>query len=127
MHYAISDIHGCYDEFMELLKLIHFSDRDELFVLGDVIDRNPDGIKILRKLMAMPNVKMILGNHEHMMLDALYYEHKDYEFGWQLRQERRLALWYQNGGGITHYYLKHIKKTTRAEIFEYLSHNFSVF
>ena len=32
-----------------------------------------------------------------------------------------MALWYQNGGGITHYYLKHIKKTIRAEIFEYLS------
>lgn len=39
-----------------------------LYVLGDVIDRFPDGIEILQELMAMPNVKMLLGNHEYMML-----------------------------------------------------------
>ena len=121
MIYVLSDIHGQKRRFESIMKQINLQPEDTLYVLGDVIDRNPDGIKILRKLMTMPNVKMILGNHEYMMLDALYYEHKDYEFGWQLRQERRMALWYQNGGGITHYYLKHIKKTTRTEIFEYLS------
>ena len=42
------------------MKQINLQPEDTLYVLGDVIDRNPDGIKILRKLMAMPNVKMLL-------------------------------------------------------------------
>ena len=34
--------------------------------------------------------------------------------------ECKQSLWYRNGGDITHNYLKHIKKTVRQEIFEYL-------
>ena len=60
MHYAISDIHGCYDEFMELLKLIHFSDRDELFVLGDVIDRGPKPVEVLQFMSMQPNVSPLV-------------------------------------------------------------------
>ena len=40
-------------------------------MLGDVIDRYPDGIKILRQIMQMPNAKMLIGNHEYMMLKAI--------------------------------------------------------
>ena len=68
------------------MKQIRLRPEDTLYILGDTIDRGPDGIKILRQLMDMPNAKMILGNHEYMMLDALYFEHKEYEFGWQFRQ-----------------------------------------
>lgn len=121
MIYVLSDIHGQKRHFDSIMKQIHLRPEDTLYILGDTIDRGPDGIKILRQLMDMPNAKMILGNHEYMMLDALYFEHKEYEFGWQFRQERRLILWYQNGGLITHNYLKHIRKNIRVEIFEYLS------
>ena len=44
----ISDIHGCFDEFMQMLDLINFSSADELYVLGDVIDRGPEPIKCLQ-------------------------------------------------------------------------------
>ena len=47
MIYTISDIHGCYDKYQELLRTIHFSPDDTLYVLGDVIDRGPDGFKTL--------------------------------------------------------------------------------
>ena len=39
--YVISDIHGNYDLFMELLKKIKLSGKDTLYVLGDVVDRGP--------------------------------------------------------------------------------------
>lgn len=48
MRYIISDIHGCYDQYRALLKKIHFSDTDELYVLGDVVDRGPEPIKVLQ-------------------------------------------------------------------------------
>ena len=37
MHYVISDIHGCYAQFTELLGLIDFKDTDTLYVLGDIV------------------------------------------------------------------------------------------
>lgn len=66
MNYVISDIHGHYDKYMEMLTKIKFKLEDTLFVLGDVLDRGPDGIKILKDMMLRPNVFPILGNHEYM-------------------------------------------------------------
>ena len=73
MIYVMSDIHGQKRRFDSVMKQIKLQPDDTLYILGDVIDRNPDGIKILRQIMAMPNAKMLLGNHELMMMNALYY------------------------------------------------------
>ena len=59
MHYVISDIHGCYSQYIELLNKISFSDEDELFVLGDAVDRGPEPIRVLRDMMMRPNVTLI--------------------------------------------------------------------
>ena len=48
--YVMSDIHGCYDEFMQMLDLISFSDYDELWIVGDVCDRGPKSMELLQKL-----------------------------------------------------------------------------
>ena len=71
MTYVISDIHGCYDKYIKMLDLINFSDGDTLYVLGDVIDRGPDGIKILFDMMKRKNVIPIIGNHESMALGVM--------------------------------------------------------
>ena len=69
--YEISDIHGEYWKFMELLDIIHFSDEDILYLLGDVVDRGKNPVKTLLKMMEMPNVIPIAGNHEQMMLECM--------------------------------------------------------
>ena len=120
MIYVMSDIHGQKRRFDSVMKQINLQPDDTLYILGDVIDRNPDGIKILRQIMAMPNAKMLLGNHELMMMNALYYPPPEDEEWPDLYYGPKLSLWYRNGGQITHNYLKHIKKTIRQEIFEYL-------
>ena len=122
MIYVLSDIHGQKRRFDSIMKQINLQPEDTLYILGDVIDRNPYGIQILRQIMKMPNVKMILGNHELMMLDALYYQHDGYEFDPQFRQKQYLSRWYHNGGDITHRYLKRIRKDIRTEVFEFLDH-----
>jgi len=43
MIYVMSDIHGQAGAFYKMLKKICFSDNDQMYVLGDVIDRGPDG------------------------------------------------------------------------------------
>ena len=71
MIYVMSDIHGNKRRFDSIMKQINLQTEDTLYVLGDVVDRHPHGGRILRQLMKMPNVQLILGNHEYMMLDAL--------------------------------------------------------
>lgn len=70
-HYVMSDIHGEADRFYAMLEKIHFSADDTLYILGDMIDRGPDGIPLLREIMAASNMVILLGNHEYMMLDYL--------------------------------------------------------
>lgn len=52
--YAISDIHGCLKTFKSLLKKISFSKSDELYILGDFIDR---GHKAKASLITYGNFK----------------------------------------------------------------------
>lgn len=66
-YYVLADIHGEADRFHGMLDKIQFSDTDILYILGDVVDRGPDGIKLLREIMNTPNMVMLLGNHEYMM------------------------------------------------------------
>ena len=77
MTYVISDIHGEYDKFVELLKKIKFKDTDTLYILGDVVDRGPHPIKTLLMLMNMTNVICLVGNHELMALECLEFLMKE--------------------------------------------------
>ena len=49
MIYCISDLHGRYDRYEKVLEKIQ--DTDELYVLGDCIDRGKDGLKILNETL----------------------------------------------------------------------------
>ena len=60
--YVISDIHGEYDKFITLLEKIDLKDMDTLYILGDVVDRGPNPVKTLLKLMEMPNVVLFHKN-----------------------------------------------------------------
>ena len=113
--YVLSDIHGNLRRFRSILKQIHLQPEDTLYILGDVIDRHPDGIRILRQIMAMPNAKMLLGNHEYMMLRALGQPYDDNQ-----DDGGAVAHWYRNGGKVTHDHFKHIRKTLRQQILDYL-------
>lgn len=115
MIYILSDIHGNERRFASILKQIHLQPKDTLYVLGDVVDRHPGGIRILRRLMAMPNVKLLLGNHEYMLLRALGCPYDDYA-----DTGNALSHWYRNGGKVTHDHLKRLRKTERARILDYL-------
>ena len=71
MIYVMSDLHGSFDKYMEMLEIISFSSNDDLYILGDVVDRGDGSIKILQDMMTRSNVYPIIGNHEIMALDIL--------------------------------------------------------
>ena len=116
MHYVLSDIHGNEERFRSILRKIDLKEDDTLYVLGDVIDRHPWGLRILRELMAMPNAKLILGNHEYMMLRALGHPVDS-----NIDDGTARPHWYRNGGGVTHRHWKFLRKAVRREIIDYLT------
>lgn len=71
--YVMSDIHGEYEKFIDLLDKIELKDTDTLYVLGDIVDRGLHPIQVIRKLMLMPNVICLVGNHELMALENLEF------------------------------------------------------
>lgn len=63
--YVISDIHGCYNEFLSMLEKIHFSESDNLILAGDYIDRGKQSYEMLKWIeQSPPNVLLLRGNHE---------------------------------------------------------------
>ena len=67
--YVISDIHGQFDALMKMMELIDFGYDDELYILGDVIDRGSESIKCIKWIMQQDNVLTLLGNHELLFYD----------------------------------------------------------
>ena len=66
-HYVMSDLHGESDRFFAMLERIGFCSEDTLYILGDVVDRGPHGVRLLQYVMGCQNITMLMGNHEHMM------------------------------------------------------------
>lgn len=114
MFYCISDIHGYYDKFMALLDKIEFKATDTLYVLGDAIDRGPDSMKCLQFIKDAPNIQMLMGNHELMMLDVLTQSADCIKY--------ELAhLWlHYNGGRATHQQYLALSEKDQADILEFV-------
>lgn len=124
MTYVISDIHGCFDQYQALLEKINFQDTDTLYVLGDVIDRRPGGIRILQDMMLRPNVIPLLGNHElnaAVCMPWLMGEITEESLA-KLDETHLGALqdWLSSGGGCTLTALAELSQEEREDILSYL-------
>jgi len=127
MIYVSSDLHGCKPSvFHRLLTQAGFCDDDFLFILGDVIDRGEWGAELLLWLTQQPNVELILGNHEAIMLACSFLFNEVTEQSLDSLTAKEISLvqnWVNNGGGPT---LKGLQQLLRKDpesvygIIEYL-------
>ena len=88
---AIGDVHGEFTKLMSLWDKLSVSELDKVIFLGDLIDRGHEVAKTLKWILEQskkPNVVLVRGNHEQMMLDTF--------------QKRMNKLtWFFNGGRTT--------------------------
>ena len=71
--YAIGDLQGCDREFVALLERLDFSAEDELWLVGDLINRGPDSLATLRRVRALgERCILVLGNHDLHFLAAYF-------------------------------------------------------
>lgn len=128
MIYVISDLHGYpLEKFKTLLKKANFTDNDFLYILGDVIDRNGDGgVEMLCWLLEQPNVQLILGNHEAMLLSCEFVFDEITEDSIAAMMEEKIGMlgdYMFNGGEVTLKALRKLKKNspdTVLDILDYL-------
>ena len=125
MHYVISDIHGMYDQYIQLLDKINFNENDCLYVVGDVCDRGKHSIKVLQDMMYRDNVYPIVGNHDYMALVMLKKLSKeiteesisDFEDSENLEMMRS---WLEDGGATTLHEFIQLDQDDRESILDYL-------
>lgn len=87
--FVVGDMHGCFDEFQEILKKISFdAEHDRMFSVGDLIDRGKKNMECLR-LIEQPWFHAVRGNHENMMINSVL-------------KRREHSLWEGNGGAWSH-------------------------
>lgn len=125
MIYVMTDLHGCHDRFRKMCETIGFSDSDDLYVLGDFIDRGPAPIPLLLDCMDRINVYPLLGNHEALMLECVSELPAEATFdnvtefytddGFDL-----YTAWMQNGGAVTLTQYLELPQAQRTELLNYL-------
>lgn len=94
--YAISDVHGHKQELDQMLEKISFTHDDELWILGDIIDKGAESAELLRWAIeeAPDNIHFLLGNHE----DIAYTMLSDIVKPPYVATD---TLWIDNGGEFT--------------------------
>lgn len=68
--YVTSDAHGHVRALDEVLEQVSLGADDVLYVLGDLIDRGPDPMGVVSLVRSLPQARVLLGNHELLMLEA---------------------------------------------------------
>ena len=107
--YVFSDVHGHHRTLERLLERVQPSSEDDVWVLGDMVDRGPDPIEVIRTCQAIPNVHILMGNHEDMMLDFFHQPHNpSISFQWEF-----------NGGHTTKQGLAHLSEHELVDLVDF--------
>lgn len=121
MIYVMSDIHGMYEKYVKMLELIEFSEDDDMYIIGDVVDRGEQSAEILLDMMKRPNVFPIVGNHELMTMNVLDIMFNGESEDQPASFEEMMTNWFENGGAQTLNSISKLSEAQRLNVLDYLS------
>lgn len=120
MIYVMSDLHGCHEKYIAMLDKIRFSEKDALYILGDVVDRGEGGIKILQDMMRRKNIKPLLGNHDDWTYKNLRKMKQPPKCGLSKGDLSLLQAWLLDGGKPTFTAFAGLSEEEQQNILTYL-------
>lgn len=85
--FVVSDVHGYRDDLVRALERANFGADDELWILGDLLDRGPDGIGVIDHVRSLQKqlpgqVHVLMGNHEILALGRHRFPGSRFEDSW---------------------------------------------
>lgn len=108
--FITSDAHGHLRALDSALEQAAPGAEDTVYVLGDMIDRGPEPVGVLELVRSLPNVHVLMGNHERLMLDAI--EHGS---------SQDVLIWEMNGGTTTAQQLDALPQEHYLELIEWVA------
>lgn len=61
---VVGDLHGCYDELMDLLDKVGFGSTDQVVCVGDLVTKGPKNREVLELFISDPRLRTVIGNHD---------------------------------------------------------------
>ena len=123
MIYAVSNLHGNYAKFKELLKAISFKDTDIMYVLGDIVDYGEESMELVGDLSIRYNVYPIVGEHDYTAVKMLSGFEKMLKSGETPDKKfiAKMTEWAADGGQVTLDAFRTLDAEMREGIIDYLS------
>ncbi len=120
MIYVMSDLHGCLEKFLEMIKLIRLSEKDTLYILGDIMDRAPLGPDIILDIAGKDNIISLLGNHDYAAMKMLKtFGMNHYSYAPDILFEP-FTCWLKDGGSSSYERFILMKERERAAVLKYI-------
>lgn len=123
MDYVMSNVHGCYSQFVSMLEKIKFKDTDHLFILGDLVDIGDESLDLIADLSVRENIWTIAGEHDRTAFRILS------RFDELLRSggvpdddyKRDAMMWAKDGGQKIMLEFSRMNAEEREGVLDYLS------
>ena len=121
---VIGDIHGCYDELIELISEINVSEEDLIIALGDIVDRGNKSKEVFQFFQNRKNSIVLMGNHErkHLQENLTYAQEivklqMDDDYEDFVQWINALPIYYEDDSAkIIHAYYEHDKPLTAQKL-----------
>lgn len=123
MTYVVSNIHGDYESFKQLLVTINFKDSDVMYILGDIVDHGEGGIELINDISLRLNVYSIVGEHDYKALRMLSGFTRMLETGAAPDPDfsAEMTEWVKDGGAPTLDAFRKLGTDAREGVIDYLS------
>jgi len=122
MTYVMSDIHGNYQKFKDILSQISFRDSDVMYILGDLLDFGDESMELIADLSVRVNVYAIAGEHDFLAARMLKGFSNMLKSGETPDEDfiAEMTAWVQDGGQPTLDAFRSLSEDQREGVLEYL-------